>query len=416
MTLEKKILTMSPRATKYQKSVAPILPDNWVFTGREVSSVNELCGSFKKAYSCTCQETKKIIAMSCNHLGCNTCFTAAASLSSEKILERTVGTANRLNEKVWHVSLNPPESKWEKYYNDPVKFIQKAYDILKNECSGGTLIYHPYRFHDNNWYELKKSPHIHLIVSGPLKSRPFRTSNKKITDPNVSEFALKYKMNYTTLFKDEFETAHELYNPRWSPEQKAIGYENIKKVAFYQLTHCAWFKGGKSFRYFGKYHPNKSRITQVRYKTVDMHCEKCNSLIYEISEFDIVQSGYNNKAIWKLRLLKREITGLKLFRQDYSKQKAEYELLLEKCKQVYDLTVKSLNFDDYLQTNELVDAYSIERKVIRIKETPLTILIDTDDWWENKKDVNPTSKPIDWSLMIKNRKKMRELKKSAAAP
>jgi len=148
------------------------------------------------------------------------CFRAACEICYKKWMGREANKATRRIEKYQKISGEPAKHiiisvpSWE-YYSQARILRKKAYSILKQvNCKGGTLIFHPFRYHKENqqWYY---SPHFHCIGFGWIVN----------TD--------------------------ELYNQGgWIVKNKGVR-DSTFTTFYYQLSHAGVKKGYHTLTWFG---------------------------------------------------------------------------------------------------------------------------------------------------------------------
>jgi len=105
----------------------------------------------------------KTFQKSCFRASCETCYPKWMGREANKATRRIEKYEQISGRAAKHIIISVPS--WE-YENEPRDLRKKAYSILKKvNCKGGTLIFHPFRYHKESkqWYY---SPHFHCIGFG----------------------------------------------------------------------------------------------------------------------------------------------------------------------------------------------------------------------------------------------------------
>lgn len=305
--------SLSKRVNKYQEAYIKERLTDFMQVGRG-KPTNAVCGSFKTAFACECGVSQKIIKNSCNHLSCCECYKTACSSRSEKIALRMFGISNLINNRLFHLSINPRRRQYWIILSDPFKFMKDVlYPIINRHFKGAFILFHLYRLGVEP--SLYISPHFHLILA---------TEQKIKLIPGKKLFK-KYKM----IFKNH----GELFT-----------FDDVKKVAYYQLSHSALQVGKQAYRYIGKYSNSKYRLQYAKFTEVPLECESCEGLLYEIDGFEITKYHYNSVA-------SRSIFAYQsIINQEGAKTQftlIDFKHDIEAYKIVDKLKIHTLNFDSY---------------------------------------------------------------------
>jgi len=105
----------------------------------------------------------KTFQKSCFRASCEICYPKWMGRESNKATRRIEKYEQISGSAAKHIIISVPS--WE-YENEARDLRKKAYSILKKvNCKGGTLIFHPFRYHKESkqWYY---SPHFHCIGFG----------------------------------------------------------------------------------------------------------------------------------------------------------------------------------------------------------------------------------------------------------
>lgn len=177
----------------------------------------------------------KSFQKSCYRADCQVCYKKWMGRESNKATSRIEKYQELSKKHAKHIVISVPT--W--LYGESVKNLRKiAYSILKEvNCIGGTLIFHPFRFHKdkNHWYY---SPHFHIIGFGWIS--------------NVDEI---YSKN------------------GWIVKNK--GFRNsVFATFYYQLSHAGIKKGYHTLTWFGDLSYSKLKIEKEPNSDI---CPLCNA-------------------------------------------------------------------------------------------------------------------------------------------
>ena len=165
----------------------------------------------------------KTFQKSCFRASCQKCYRKWMGRESNKATRRVKKYERISGEPAKHIIISPPSWLHEK----PLRELRKmAYKILKKvNCIGGTLIYHPFRYHKETqrWYF---SPHFHVIGFGWIT--------------NVKE----------------------LYNQDgWIVKNKGLR-DSIFATFYYQLSHAGVKHGYHTLTWFGDLSYSKLKVEE----------------------------------------------------------------------------------------------------------------------------------------------------------
>jgi len=163
----------------------------------------------------------KTFQKSCFRASCETCFRKWMGREANKATRRIEKYERISGKPAKHIVISVPA--WE--YGQEARELRKmAYSILKKvNCKGGTLIFHPFRYHKKikQWYY---SPHFHCIGFGWIVS------------------------------------TEELYNKGgWIVKNLGLR-DSVFATFYYQLSHAGVKKGYHTLTWFGSLSYSKLKV------------------------------------------------------------------------------------------------------------------------------------------------------------
>lgn len=224
------------------------------------------CGNFIGAYSCKCHAQRKALIRTCMKLDCPVCYQKGVERSAKRITTRLTKAwhffkNNGVPIKYYHRSFN---TRWEIKTHEQFRTAKKKLiTILKKEGLSGTLFFHPYRRHHQQ-YRMVYSPHFHFVGVGKLVQS--------------DKFFQKYGFTYKTV------------------KNKRIGryyIGNTEQMYFtirYILSHAGYFNASHVNTWFGNFAYNK--LKRVGYEVVKTakFCERCMTKLGKIVSIPVRES------------------------------------------------------------------------------------------------------------------------------
>ena len=174
---------------------------------------------------------------SCKTASCPKCFPDWVNRQSNRSTQRCMKFLENKQYKFRHIVLSPPPNAKDYSY----KFLKKWLDKILKEANIKTtsIVFHPFRFYDNEKIQPYVSPHFHLIEYGHV------TNTTKLY--NKTKWLIKNKGN--------LEREIDIFN-----------------CVRYQLSHAGIRKGNQTIRYLGDISYRKLKIEK---KSTKHHCPYC---------------------------------------------------------------------------------------------------------------------------------------------
>ncbi len=228
--------------------------DDWHLPATK--EAHEWCGKWSTvgclnviAYKGTFAEGKgfvKTFQRSCYRADCEICYKKWNSRESNKATKRIETYSKNTKKYPKHIIISPPH--WL-HYTTKQQLAKQCYSILKElGCIGGTLIFHPFRYHKDSkqWYY---SPHFHVIGFGWLE--------------NIVE---NYQKN------------------GWIVKNK--GYrESTFATFYYQLSHAGIKKRNHTLTWFGDLSYSKLKVEKEEIEA--NICPYCNGKLRQVESYGV---------------------------------------------------------------------------------------------------------------------------------
>lgn len=272
----------------------------------------------------------------CFNWQCPECLHWTAARAGRRAAERIIGSHAALCDTgvypghVNHVVLSVPACEYDGFDEEVMK--SKAVEYAKQiGLSGGAIVFHPYRLKErikkrirrvmkaqcleggdwdavhvnllgfNSWRRyVKFSPHYHIVGSFKLKEKS-------------NDFVRRTGWVYS--------------NISMKKRHRAEGYEDVRRILTYVLTHHATAPRRHNVTYFGDF--SYSKINTKTWKEIDLKkCPNCSAQMYRV-------------PVWSEKTVKEIRSGVRKVELDESNSKSRTITI----RHFYTVRTKQANLD-----------------------------------------------------------------------
>ena len=176
---------------------------------------------------------------SCKMASCPKCFVDWVNKQANRSTQRFMKFTENKQYKFRHIVLSPPQEQAKNQsYKSLKKWLDHALKIANIKTA--SVVFHPFRFHDQEKIQPYVAPHFHLIVYGHVT--------------NTTEFYNKTKWNIIN--KGNLETEIDIFN-----------------CVRYQLSHAGVKSRSHALRYLGDISYRKLKIEKMSERHPCPYCE-----------------------------------------------------------------------------------------------------------------------------------------------
>jgi hypothetical protein len=271
--------------------------ENAMIYGCAIKKTRTDCGRIWKAHICSsnADHAPQMRHITCNEPTCPVCYPKFSYRLADGICERLKGYQEVYpGDPISHLVMSPPQGT--RYKDMKTAFISVTKMFIKVGGKGAAVWYHPYRMRKEVVVKLREYRDIWMRENPDGKPKGFWIwAHEDVLKLGYLGMYVKYSPHFHLLStgylikSDEFyEKTGWIYKKVIRDEGENLGNsvvmlsdKQIKRVAHYISTHCAWEWTKHSVRYIGVMSYGNLGRTKIKTEYQPIICEICGHAVHE---------------------------------------------------------------------------------------------------------------------------------------